>query len=189
MLRTARLFMQLGHQLRVGQALLGDDRRGQVQRELPVTNHAPPLRIDERHDVAAIKVGAPDVLALVAAYRRMGDPVHLRGSGIQRDAGNTARIRSKLDSIIIPRIEFRDASIREAIDFLRQQAAANDPTTEGRRGVDIVLRLHSFGRSDESAPVTATTTAGEAALPAGENAPPAAGGVATAVPVVTPATP
>jgi general secretion pathway protein D len=120
--------------------------------------------------------------------REYGQPGAIEGS-IQREASNTARIRSKLDSIIIPRIEFRDASIREAIDFVRQQAAANDPTPEGRRGVDIVLRLHSLGRSDESAPVTATTTAGEAALPAGENAPPAAGGVATAVPIVTPATP
>src|SRR2546423_1547811 len=123
-------------------------------------------------------------------------PVRQYGTGVgpienvvARDASNTARIRNKLDSIIIPRIEFRDASIREAIDFLRQQAAANDPTTEGRRGVDIVLRLHSLGRSSEPAPVTATTTAGEAPLPAGENAPPAAAGVATAAPVVTPATP
>src|SRR6267378_2322967 len=83
----------------------------------------------------------------------------------------------------------RDASIREAIDFLRQQAAANDPTTEGRRGVDIVLRVHSLGRSSEPAPVTATTTVEAPALPAGENAPPPAAGVATAAPVVTPATP
>ena len=120
--------------------------------------------------------------------RQYGQPGGIEG-GIQREASNTARIRNKLDSIIIPRIEFRDASIREAIDFVRQQAAANDPTTEGRRGVDIVLRLHSLGRSSESAPVTATTTAGEAPLPAGENAPPAAPGVATAAPPVTPATP
>jgi type II secretory pathway component GspD/PulD (secretin)/tetratricopeptide (TPR) repeat protein len=108
---------------------------------------------------------------------------------VARDASNTARIRNKLDGIIIPRIEFRDASIREAIDFLRQQAAANDPATEGRRGVDIVLRLHSVGRSSEPAPVTATTTVEAPALPAGENAPPPAAGVATAAPVVTPATP
>jgi general secretion pathway protein D len=124
-------------------------------------------------------------------------PVRQYGTGfgpientVARDAGNTARIRSKLDSIIIPRIEFRDASIREAIDFLRQQAAANDPTTEGRRGVDIVLRLRSLGRSSEPAPVTATSTVGGAeTLPAGESAPPPAAGVATAVPGVTPATP
>src|SRR6266487_4904038 len=113
---------------------------------------------------------------------------------VAREASNTARIRNKLDSIIIPRIEFRDASIREAIDFLRQQAAANDPTTEGRRGVDIVLRLRSLGRSGEPAPVTATTTVGGVtapaeALPAGESAPPPAAGVVTAVPGVTPATP
>jgi len=128
-------------------------------------------------------------------------PVRQYGTGagpienlVPRDVGNTARIRNKLDSIIIPRIEFRDASIREAIDFLRQQAAANDPTTEGRRGVDIVLRLRSLGRSSEPTPVTATTTVGGAAapaetLPAGESAPPAAAGVATAVPGVTPGTP
>src|SRR5256885_3277355 len=128
-------------------------------------------------------------------------PVRQYGTGagpienvVARDVGNTARIRNKLDSIIIPRVEFRDASIREAIDFLRQQAAANDPTTEGRRGVDIVLRLRSLGRSNEPTPVTATTTVGGAAapaetLPAGESAPPAAAGVATAGAGVTPATP
>jgi general secretion pathway protein D len=107
----------------------------------------------------------------------------------RRDATGTARINHKLDTIIIPRVEFRDASVREAIDFLRQQAAANDPTTEGRRGVDIVLRLHSIGRSTEPAPVTSITTTGETpALPAGESAPPPAG-AATAAPVVSPGTP
>src|SRR5436190_15847948 len=128
-------------------------------------------------------------------------PVRKYGTGagpienvVARDSSNTARIRTKLDNIIIPRIEFRDASIREAIDFLRQQAAANDPTTEGRRGVDIVLRLHSIGRSTEPAPVTGTTTVGGAvapaeALPPGESAPPPAAGVAPAVPRVSPATP
>src|SRR5213080_1307455 len=126
--------------------------------------------------------------------RQYGTGVGPIENAVARDASNTARIRNKLDSIIIPRIEFRDASIREAIDFVRQQAAANDPTTEGRRGFDIVLRLHPTGRSTEPAPVTATTTVGGAAapaeaLPAGESAPPAAGGVATAVPGVTPATP
>jgi general secretion pathway protein D len=120
--------------------------------------------------------------------RQYGQPGAIEAN-VQREASNTARIRNKLDSIIIPRIEFRDASIREAIDFVRQQAAANDPTPEGRRGVDIVLRLHSLGRSSEPAPVTATTTAGEAPLPAGENAPPPAAGVVTAAPAVTPATP
>ena len=126
--------------------------------------------------------------------RQYGTSVGPIEGAVAREASNTARIRNKLESIIIPRIEFRDASIREAIDFLRQQAAANDPTTEGRRGVDIVLRLRSLGRSSEPAPVTATTTVGGTvapaeALPAGESAPPPAAVVPTAVPGVTPATP
>jgi general secretion pathway protein D len=63
-----------------------------------------------------------------------------------KEATGTARISNKLNTIVIPRIEFRDASIREAVDFLRQQAAANDPAEEGRKGVDIVLRLTSVGQ-------------------------------------------
>src|SRR5436305_3115688 len=126
--------------------------------------------------------------------RQYGTSVGPIEGAVAREASNTARIRNKLESIIIPRIEFRDASIREAIDFLRQQAAANDPATEGRRGVDIVLRLRSLGRSNEPTPVTATTRVGGAAgraetWPAGETAQPPAAGVATAAPVVTPATP
>src|SRR5437588_6846751 len=127
--------------------------------------------------------------------RQYGQPVGPVVEALQRDATGTARINNKLNSIIIPRIEFRDASIREAIDFIRQQAAANDPSPEGRRGVDIVLRLHSIGRSNEPSPVTGTTTVGEAAappapagaLPPGESAPPPAAVVAA--PSVTPATP
>ena len=69
-----------------------------------------------------------------------------------KDATGTARISAKLNTIIIPRIEFRDASIREAMDFLRQQAAANDPAVEGRKGVDIVLRLTPTGSRTELAP-------------------------------------
>ena len=63
-----------------------------------------------------------------------------------KEATGTARVSNKLNTIIIPRIEFRDASIREAVDFLRQQAAANDPAEEGRKGVDIVLRMTSIGQ-------------------------------------------
>src|SRR5205823_3447377 len=114
--------------------------------------------------------------------RQYGQTVGPVVEALQRDATGTARINNKLNSIIIPKIEFRDASIREAIDFIRQQAAANDPSPEGRRGVDIVLRLRSIGRSNEPVPVTGTTTAGEAvaspapagALPPGESAPPPA---------------
>ena len=87
--------------------------------------------------------------------RQYGQTVGPISDAFARDAGGTARITNKLNSIIIPKIEFRDASIREAIDFLRQQAAANDPSSEGKRGVDIVLRTTSLGRAEAAAPVAA----------------------------------
>src|SRR5437868_4621962 len=81
------------------------------------------------------------------------EPVHQYGQAVApfaeafaRDASGTARITTKLNTIIIPRVEFRDASIREAIDFLRQQAVENDPSVEGKKGVDIVLRLAPLGQ-------------------------------------------
>ena len=58
---------------------------------------------------------------------------------------------NKMNSIIIPHIEFRDTTIREAIDFLREQAAENDPSGQG---VNIVLRLVPLGQiAPPSAPV------------------------------------
>jgi general secretion pathway protein D len=85
--------------------------------------------------------------------RQYGQTVGPISDAFARDAGGTARITNKLNSIIIPKIEFRDASIREAIDFLRQQAAANDPSTEVKKGVDIVLRTTSLGRAEPPRPL------------------------------------
>ena len=91
--------------------------------------------------------------------RQYGQTVGPISDAFARDAGGTARITNKLNSIIIPKIEFRDASIREAIDFLRQQAAANDPSTEGKKGVDIVLRTTALGRAEAPAPPPIQETA------------------------------
>src|SRR6266436_4523219 len=78
--------------------------------------------------------------------RQYGQAVTPFADAFARDASGTARITTKLNTIIIPRVEFRDASIREAIDFLRQQAVENDPAAEGKKGVDIVLRLAPLGQ-------------------------------------------
>src|SRR6185312_13507299 len=78
--------------------------------------------------------------------RQYGQNVGPLADAFAKDVTGTAKISNKLSTIIIPRIEFRDASIREAIDLIRQQAAANDPTPDGRRGVDIVLRLTPIGQ-------------------------------------------
>jgi general secretion pathway protein D len=124
--------------------------------------------------------------------RQYGQNVGPLAEAFQRDATGTARITTKLNTIIIPRVEFRDASIREAIDFLRQQAAANDPSAEGRRGVDIVLRLTPLGQvAAPPNPVEPLQPAAVAPAPAGPGAPePAAapGGtpIAAATPVIAP---
>jgi len=132
--------------------------------------------------------------------RKYGQTTGQTVDAFQKDATGTARITSKLTSIIIPRIEFRDASIREAIDFVRQQAAANDPSTEGRKGVDIVLRLSPMGQVApplmpvEPAPVTGTSAASAAgieptAVPAATPIPakPIAAPAVVAAPAISPA--
>ena len=114
--------------------------------------------------------------------RQYGQNVGPISDAFARDTGGTARITNKLNSIIIPKIEFRDASIREAIDFLRQQAAANDLSTEGKKGVDIVLRTTPLGRAEPpaAAPLPETTPP----LPGGEAA--GTGVEPTPVPTVLP---
>lgn len=58
----------------------------------------------------------------------------------ETDRSRSIVIRRKLDSIIIPRLEFRDATIREAIDFLKKKSVDLDPE---HQGVNIVLHLDS----------------------------------------------
>src|SRR5437016_13802225 len=101
--------------------------------------------------------------------RKYGQTAGAVVNAFARDASGTARITNKLNTIIIPRVEFRDASIREAIDFLREQAAENDPSPEGKKGVDIVLRMTPLGQVAPP-PVPVAPAAGPgaaAAAPAG----------------------
>lgn len=61
----------------------------------------------------------------------------------QIDTRGTSLINRKLDEINIPRIDFQDATIREAVDFIKQRAAALDTTEQdpSRKGLNIVLKL------------------------------------------------
>src|SRR6266487_2660050 len=110
----------------------------------------------------------------VRRYGAAGQPVAI---GSQKGLGGTAQITNKLNTIIIPRIEFRDATIREAIDFLREQSEENDTSGTGKRGVDIVLRMVPLGQvaappppvAPAGSPVPPTTTAPGA--PAGGTTP------------------
>ena len=79
--------------------------------------------------------------------------------GLDAVSSGVAYITEKLKRIIIPRIDFEDTTVEEAIDFLRLRAAELD-TTEldpARKGVNFVIRR----------PSAATAAAGDAGLPAG----------------------
>ena len=104
----------------------------------------------------------------VRKYGVVGAPA---GAGAGRNVVGTALVSRKLNSIIIPHIEFRDATIREAIEVLREQAAENDTGPEGQKGVNIVLRLVPLGQiAPPSMPVQLP------ALPEGTASPTPAGG-------------
>jgi general secretion pathway protein D len=113
----------------------------------------------------------------VRKYGVAGAPVTI---GAPRELGGTALVSKKLSSIIIPHLEFRDATIREAIEVLREQASENDTGPEGQRGVNIVLRLVPLGQiAPPSMPVEPAAPAEGTASPAGG----APGGSAGAPPV------
>ena len=57
-------------------------------------------------------------------------------------APSTTAINKKLNSIILPKINFTDSTVREAIDFLVQKSKTLDPAGEG---VSIVLKLADEG--------------------------------------------
>ena len=58
------------------------------------------------------------------------------------NAPNTVEITNKLNSIRFPKIDFRDSTVREAIEFLVTKSKSLDPKNEG---VNIVLRLGDEG--------------------------------------------
>jgi type II secretory pathway component GspD/PulD (secretin)/tetratricopeptide (TPR) repeat protein len=133
----------------------------------------------------------------VRKYGAVGPAADNKGRGVE--GRGTAQMTNKLNSIIIPHIEFRDTTIREAIDFLREQAAENDPSGQG---VNIVLRLVPLGQvAPPSAPVlpppgqTGAESPPGVAPPAGAGAPPAGapgqarppGAPPVAVPIAGPA--
>ena len=80
--------------------------------------------------------------------------------GSKTESSGVVYITEKLKRIIIPRIDFEDTTVEEAIDFLRMRAAELD-TTEldpARKGVNFVIRR----------PRAATAAAhSDAGLPAG----------------------
>ena len=63
-------------------------------------------------------------------------------TGGKRPSDGVAAITDKLRTIIIPRIDFEDRTVEEAIDYLRLRAAELDPTEldPAKKGVNLVIR-------------------------------------------------
>jgi len=102
------------------------------------------------------------------------------------DVRHTEYITSKLNRIIIPKIEFRDATVREAVDFLKEKSRdldtqEPDPT---RRGVNIVLQLDNGGEAaaPEAAPAANPAAPAAGAIPGLEPAPAPAASLPAAAP-------
>ena len=104
-------------------------------------------------------------------------------------ANRTERIMKKLERIIIPKLELHEATIREAIDFLKKKSADLDVDSPvGDKGVNIVLKLDTGGGSapapDAPAPAVAPIP-GLEAIPAAPAAAAIPGGAAA--PMANPA--
>jgi len=79
-------------------------------------------------------------------------------------SSGVAYITEKLKRIVIPRIDFEDTTVEEAIDFLRLRAAELD-TTEldpARKGVNFVIRRPRTTPADGGADAGLTPGAGDA---------------------------
>ena len=76
--------------------------------------------------------------------------------GRQQDLRGTDQIVAKLNTIIIPRIDLSDSPISEAVEYLKQKSAEQDPS---KKGVNIFLKLGASSAAPESGvPGTASPT-------------------------------
>ena len=85
-------------------------------------------------------------MAWARPIRRFSAPTGNRGRHDPHPEVSTERIRRKLERIVIPKLEFREATIREAIEFLKKKSQELDvDSPAGEKGVNIVLKLDSNG--------------------------------------------
>jgi len=86
------------------------------------------------------------------------------------------RVMKKMESIVIPEIDFKQANIRDVIEFLRMSSEQFDKTGDDIKGVNIILKLGKGGRSAAAAPAAAAPAADPFAAAAPADGAPAAGG-------------
>ncbi|MES2924410.1 MAG: hypothetical protein V4819_22855 [Verrucomicrobiota bacterium] len=106
------------------------------------------------------------VEATLAAYRRDELP-EVRPEAPAAPSG-VAYITDKLRRILIPRIDFEDTSVEEAIDFLRLRAAELDVSEldPAKKGINFVIRRpRAVSAAAADAGTTPAAPSAEAALP------------------------
>ena len=59
----------------------------------------------------------------------------------QMDSRGSQAINNKLDTIIIPRVNFTQTSLKEALDFIKKRAFDLDTGDSDNKGINIVLKL------------------------------------------------
>jgi general secretion pathway protein D len=95
--------------------------------------------------------------------RRFNDARATDSSAAQAERRGTEMMIARLNEIIIPRIDFRDATVRQAVSFLQQQSRSLETGVDGQSGINIVLKLPSATApaappTDEFADAPAPTT-------------------------------
>ncbi|MDR3401366.1 MAG: type II and III secretion system protein [Chthoniobacter sp.] len=123
-------------------------------------------------------------MAWARPVRRFNAPTEIVVENASPQA-STERIRRKLERIILPKLEFREATIREAIDFLKRKSVElDDASNAGEKGVNIVLKLDAGGgaAAPGAVPGAAAAPAGIPGIP-GLDAAPAGAPAAAALPV------
>jgi len=129
-------------------------------------------------------------MAWARPIRRFNAPVEIDVQNASPQA-STERIRRKLERIVIPKLEFREATIREAIDFLKKKSVElDDFSPAGEKGVNIVLKLDASNGGGGGAGAGAAPAAAIPGIPGLDAAPaaaPAAAPGAAPAPVGNPA--
>lgn len=110
--------------------------------------------------------------------RRFNLPSGVIVEQTRSEISRTDMITRKLERIVIPKLEFKEATIAEAVDFLKEKSRTLDTTepNPANRGVNIVLKLEGGGSGAAPAPDPAAAPAAPAipgldALPGAAPAP------------------
>ncbi len=94
------------------------------------------------------------------------------GSMNRTGVRSTEAIIQKLNRIVIPRIDLQDATVREAVEFLKQRSKDLDSTADSageRKGVNIVLKLDNAPTTEAVDPLAPPPVEGAGPVTVGGN--------------------